>query len=119
MEKLSRADLIAKAEALGLKGVKSKTKAVLLAAIAAAPAVDQTPIPAPPLTHAADLSQSTFIEVCAGCGGLSTGFMNVGFHPLLLNELIAPFTLKSQDLNTSSAQPLWLQTHCAELPSSA
>jgi site-specific DNA-cytosine methylase len=28
-----------------------------------------------------------FIEVCAGCGGLSTGFMNAGFKPLLVNEL--------------------------------
>jgi len=33
----------------------------------------------------------TFIEVCAGCGGLSTGFMNVGFKPLLINELIPTF----------------------------
>jgi DNA (cytosine-5)-methyltransferase 1 len=29
----------------------------------------------------------TFIEVCAGCGGLSTGFMNAGFKHLLINEL--------------------------------
>lgn len=28
-----------------------------------------------------------FIEVCSGCGGLSTGFINKGFHPLLLNEI--------------------------------
>lgn len=28
----------------------------------------------------------TFIEVCAGAGGLSTGFMNAGFEPLLLND---------------------------------
>lgn len=27
-----------------------------------------------------------FIEVCAGAGGLSTGFTNVGFEPLLLND---------------------------------
>ena len=33
----------------------------------------------------------TFIEVCAGCGGLSTGFMNAGFTPLLLNELEKTF----------------------------
>ena len=98
MEKLSRADLIEKAEALGLKGVKSKTKAVLIDAITAATAA--TVAAQPPLTHVADVtdpSQPTFIEVCAGCGGLSTGFMNAGFHPLLLNELIAPFceTLKA------------------------
>lgn len=29
----------------------------------------------------------TFIEVCAGAGGLGTGFINAGFTPLLLNEL--------------------------------
>lgn len=27
-----------------------------------------------------------FIEVCAGCGGLSKGFIDSGFHPLLLND---------------------------------
>jgi DNA (cytosine-5)-methyltransferase 1 len=30
--------------------------------------------------------QPTFIEVCAGCGGLSTGLINAGFKPLLLND---------------------------------
>lgn len=29
----------------------------------------------------------TFIEVCAGAGGLSSGFINKGFCPLLLNDL--------------------------------
>lgn len=29
----------------------------------------------------------TFIEVCAGCGGLSTGFIEAGFSPILLNEI--------------------------------
>lgn len=28
----------------------------------------------------------TFIEVCAGCGGMSTGLMEAGFKPLLLND---------------------------------
>lgn len=30
---------------------------------------------------------STFIEVCAGCGGLSSGFLDAGFVPILLNEI--------------------------------
>ena len=30
---------------------------------------------------------NTFIEVCAGCGGMSTGFIQAGFKPLLLNEI--------------------------------
>lgn len=29
----------------------------------------------------------SFIEVCAGCGGLSSGFINAGFKPLLLNDI--------------------------------
>jgi DNA (cytosine-5)-methyltransferase 1 len=33
----------------------------------------------------------TFIEVCSGCGGLSSGFINAGFVPLLLNELVPVF----------------------------
>jgi DNA (cytosine-5)-methyltransferase 1 len=33
----------------------------------------------------------TFIEVCAGCGGLSTGFIEAGFTPLLINELEVTF----------------------------
>ena len=27
-----------------------------------------------------------FIDVCAGAGGLSQGFIDCGFEPLLLNE---------------------------------
>lgn len=33
------------------------------------------------------MTKPTFIEVCSGCGGLSTGFMNGGFEPILLNEV--------------------------------
>lgn len=37
-----------------------------------------------------------FIEVCSGAGGLSTGFINAGFEPVLLNEIDKTFceTLK-------------------------
>jgi DNA (cytosine-5)-methyltransferase 1 len=31
-----------------------------------------------------------FVEVCAGCGGMGTGFMRAGFEPLLINEIDAP-----------------------------
>lgn len=30
-----------------------------------------------------------FVEVCAGCGGLGTGFIDAGFEPLLINEIDA------------------------------
>jgi DNA (cytosine-5)-methyltransferase 1 len=33
----------------------------------------------------------TFIEVCSGCGGLSSGFINAGWNPLLLNEINSVF----------------------------
>ena len=32
------------------------------------------------------MSKLTFIEVCAGAGGLSKGFIDCGFEPLLLND---------------------------------
>lgn len=31
--------------------------------------------------------QPTFIEVCAGAGGMSSGLIKAGFHPLLLNDI--------------------------------
>jgi len=44
----------------------------------------------------------TFIEVCSGCGGLSSGFINAGFKPILLNEINKTFckTLKTNHPNT-------------------
>ena len=33
----------------------------------------------------------TFIEVCAGCGGLSSGFIEAGYNPLLINEINETF----------------------------
>jgi DNA (cytosine-5)-methyltransferase 1 len=39
----------------------------------------------------------TFIEVCSGCGGLSSGFIKKGFKPIFLNEINKTFceTLKA------------------------
>lgn len=34
---------------------------------------------------------NTFIEVCSGCGGLSSGFIQAGFKPLLINEIDKTF----------------------------
>lgn len=36
-------------------------------------------------------NQPTFIEVCAGCGGLSSGFIQAGYKPLLINEINKTF----------------------------
>ena len=38
------------------------------------------------------MTSPTFIEVCSGCGGLSTGFMNMGWNAILLNEIIPVFS---------------------------
>ncbi len=43
------------------------------------------------VTHSIPSSAPTFIEVCAGCGGLSTGFLQAGFKALLLNEIQPTF----------------------------
>jgi DNA (cytosine-5)-methyltransferase 1 len=39
------------------------------------------------LPNSDENKKPTFIEVCAGCGGLSTGFTNAGWEPLLINEI--------------------------------
>ena len=36
-------------------------------------------------------NEYAFIEVCSGCGGLSTGFIKAGFKPILLNEIQKTF----------------------------
>ena len=48
------------------------------------------------------ITKPTFIEVCAGAGGLSKGFMDNGFHPILLNDTdkYCTETLKMNHPNT-------------------
>jgi DNA (cytosine-5)-methyltransferase 1 len=43
------------------------------------------------VNHGDNTDQPTFIEVCAGCGGLSSGFIEAGFKPLLINEIDKTF----------------------------
>jgi len=63
----------------------------------------------------------TFIEVCAGAGGLSTGFINAGFTPLLLNENlpVACETLKKNHphatLHSKSMTELDLSTYTVDV----
>jgi DNA (cytosine-5)-methyltransferase 1 len=99
--KKSELEAYAKQHVKGLRGVSRLTKAELLAKILAQQDQDQTRDqdqtldqdqtrePTPP--EEKERGAPTFIEVCAGCGGMSTGFMNAGFEPLLLNELIPTF----------------------------
>jgi DNA (cytosine-5)-methyltransferase 1 len=85
-----------------LKGYSTKKKDELVALLrsqyevpAAAPVQNEVIVPVEEHAHN-DPSKPTFIEVCAGCGGLSTGFMDAGFQPLLINEIEKTFceTLK-------------------------
>jgi len=66
-----------------IKGITGKNKAELIALL--------TPVEEKAQEKAQESAQPTFIEVCAGCGGLSSGFMKAGFKPLLINELQKTF----------------------------
>lgn len=58
----------------------------------------------------------TFIEVCSGCGGLSSGFINAGFEPLLLNEIEKTFceTLKHNHPGVKVEQKSMTELHLHE-----
>jgi len=78
-----RDELVALCKEKGIKGYSTKKKEDLLALLGSAPA------PAAPAAAAA--TGPTFIEVCSGCGGLSSGFIEAGFTPILINELDKTF----------------------------
>ena len=54
--------------------------------------------------NGASTNTLTFIEVCAGAGGLSKGFIDMGFHPVLLNDTdkYCVETLKLNHPNTNT-----------------
>lgn len=70
---LSKPELLQKCLDLGIKKCSSKTKIQLIELINEKTAPTQT-------------RQYTFIEVCAGGGGLSSGLIQSGFAPLMLND---------------------------------
>lgn len=86
--------LIALCKERHLKGYSGKSKGALLEMLAA---------PANEVINPSDSNEQggkgipSFIEVCSGCGGLSTGLIDAGFQPLLLNEINKTFcqTLKA------------------------
>jgi DNA (cytosine-5)-methyltransferase 1 len=77
-----RDELVALCKEKGIKGYSTKKKEDLLALLGSAPAS----APAAPAA-----TGPTFIEVCSGCGGLSSGFIEAGFTPILINELDKTF----------------------------
>jgi DNA (cytosine-5)-methyltransferase 1 len=88
MESLSRTELVNLCKEHGVQGYSGRSKEYLLNLLKAHPAATTQTIP---LTH-----PPTFIEVCSGCGGLSSGFLNAGWDAKLLNEIEPVFaaTLK-------------------------
>jgi len=95
--KMTKDALIAYCKENNIKGYSGKKKDEILKLI--------TPISSPILANTIHESYNgtapTFIEVCSGCGGLSSGFIKAGFKPLLLNEINKTFcaTLKKNHTN--------------------
>jgi DNA (cytosine-5)-methyltransferase 1 len=76
MEKMSKTELLEKCKELGITKCSSKNKSQLIELIMK---------PVETIEYKTDVNY-TFIEVCAGGGGLSKGLMEAGFNPVLLND---------------------------------
>lgn len=89
-------ELVAICKERGVKGYSGKSKSALVALLTATVPVPANTVVYPEETSSHTSTNPTFIEVCSGCGGLSSGFIEAGFTPLLLNEINATFckTLK-------------------------
>jgi DNA (cytosine-5)-methyltransferase 1 len=85
--KKTREELIAVCKEKGIKGYSAKKKEEILEIIQGAKALVA---PEQAVLHTPS-NGLTFIEVCAGCGGLSSGFIEAGFKPLVINEIDKTF----------------------------
>lgn len=94
--KKTRAELIVICKEKGLKGYSTKKKEELIELLKPNEEVIQPLVVEKRKKPKVATQSLTFIEVCAGCGGLSSGFIKAGFEPLLLNEIEKTFceTLK-------------------------
>jgi DNA (cytosine-5)-methyltransferase 1 len=95
--KKTRDELVEICKTKGIKGHSGKKKGAIISLIQAQ---ENQHAPVPVST---DINQYTFIEVCAGCGGLSSGFIEAGFTPLLINEIDKTFckTLRKNHPHTN------------------
>lgn len=80
LKKLSKTELLKKCEEFGITKCKSKNKSILIDLII------NCKKPKEETNYPEIDSKYNFIEVCAGCGGLSSGLMKAGFIPVLLND---------------------------------
>ncbi len=87
--KKSRAELITLCKEKGISGYSGKTKNELVELLEqqSQNVIENTMMD----IQEEEVQAPTFIEVCAGCGGLSSGFIEAGFKPLLINELEKTF----------------------------
>ena len=86
--KMSKNDLLEKCKELGITMCSSKNKQQLLELIALKQKIPECEEinTTTSLTQHSHHSPASFIEVCAGCGGLSQGLIKSGFTPILLND---------------------------------
>jgi DNA (cytosine-5)-methyltransferase 1 len=91
--KKSREELIALCKEGGIKGYSGKKRDDIVALLTPTNEVVYPVEPASrnEVVYPVNSTQPTFIEVCAGCGGLSSGFIEAGFKPLILNEVNKTF----------------------------
>jgi DNA (cytosine-5)-methyltransferase 1 len=104
--KKTRSELIALCKDNEIKGYSTKNKEELIKILTEHNKYKSEPIKEVKRKKpkvADSTTNPTFIEVCAGCGGLSTGFMKAGFKPLLLNEIDKTFceTLKNNHVGVN------------------
>lgn len=89
--KKSREELIAICKEKGVKGYSGKKKEDIVKLLSDSKPKNDVIIHATTESVVQMSEQPTFIEVCAGCGGLSSGFIEAGFKPLLINEIDKTF----------------------------
>jgi DNA (cytosine-5)-methyltransferase 1 len=84
-------ELIALCKEKKIKGYSGKKKEDIAKLLMDSQPKPQMIVPATTEPVVQMTEQPTFIEVCAGCGGLSSGFIEAGFKPLLINEIDKTF----------------------------
>ena len=86
--KMNRSELLQKCSSMGIKNCSSKNKSELIALINAKQTSLESALASTNNTSTDTTERKyTFIEVCSGGGGLSSGLIKSGFTPVLLNDI--------------------------------